>query len=49
MMYTIFETAKICGVDPREYIRRVVINDIDNPHTVTLPTPIEKVMESLDD
>ena len=49
MMYTIFETAKICGVDPREYIRRVVINDIDNPHTVTLPTPIEEVMESLDD
>ena len=48
MMYTIFETAKICGVDPREYIRRVVINDIDNPHTVTLPKPIEEVMAHVD-
>ena len=49
IMYTIFETAKICGVDPRDYLRRVVNNDIDNPHTVTLPNPIEEVMESVDD
>jgi len=49
MLYTIFETAKICGVDPRDYIRRVVINDIDNPHTVTLPEPIEKVMNEVQD
>lgn len=49
MMYTIFETSKNCRIDPRDYMRRDVINDIDNPHTVTLPSPIEEVMESIDD
>ena len=49
MMYTIFETAKICGVNPRDYIRRVVMADIDNPHTVTLPKPIEAVMGAVED
>ena len=48
MMYTIFETAKTCGVDPRDYIRRVVTNDSDTPQTVTLPEPIEEVMTKVD-
>ncbi|TXC67914.1 IS66 family transposase [Bradymonadales bacterium TMQ1] len=48
-LYTIFETAKICGVDPREYLKRVVMNDIRSPNTVTLPAPIEAVLSSLDD
>ncbi|RVU40403.1 IS66 family transposase, partial [Lujinxingia sediminis] len=47
-LYTIFETAKICGVDPREYLKRVVMNDIRSPNTVTLPAPIEAVLSSLD-
>ena len=29
---------------PCDYIRRVAMADIDNPHTVTLPSPIEEVM-----
>ena len=36
--------AKSCGVEPRDYIRRMVINDIENPHTVTLLKPIEEVI-----
>jgi transposase len=44
MLYTICETAKVCGVNPRDYLRRVVMNDIKSPHTVTLPRPIEEVM-----
>lgn len=31
MLYTIFETAKACGVKPRDYLRRVVENDIKTP------------------
>jgi hypothetical protein len=44
MLYTIFETAKACGVKPREYLRRVVLADIRNPHTLTLPEPIEEML-----
>jgi transposase len=44
MLYTICETAKASGVNPRAYIRRVVMNDIKSPHTMTLPRPIEEVM-----
>ncbi|MGK7297240.1 MAG: IS66 family transposase [Candidatus Wenzhouxiangella sp. M2_3B_020] len=48
IIYTIVETAKACGVDPRAYMRRVVENDIRNPYTVTLPHPIEEVMASVE-
>ena len=44
IIYSLVETAKACGVDPREYLRRLVANDIRNPHIVTWPEPIEKVM-----
>lgn len=44
MLYTIFETAKASGVDPRKYLRRVVHEDIQNRHTLTLPAPIEAVL-----
>jgi transposase len=48
MLYTIFETAKACGVKSRDYLRRVVANDIRNPYTVMLPRPIEEVMASVE-
>lgn len=48
MLYTICETAKACGVDPRDYLRRVVRNDIKSPATVTFPGPIEAVMSGED-
>lgn len=44
IIYSIVETAKACAVDPRDYMRRVAMADIQNPHTVTLPWPIEEVM-----
>lgn len=44
MLYSIFETAKACGVKPRTYLRRVVDEDIRNPHTLTLPEPIEELL-----
>ena len=47
-MYTIFETAKIFGVQPRDYVRRVVNNGIDRPHAAKLPKPIEEVMRDAD-
>ena len=45
MLYTIFGTAKICAVEPRDYLHRVVIADSDNFYTVNLPRPIEEVLE----
>lgn len=44
IIYTICETAKACGVDPRAYMRRIIINELQSPGTVTLPWPIEAVM-----
>lgn len=49
MIYSLVETAKVCGTNPREYLRRVVENDIRNPHTATLPEPIEEVMQENED
>lgn len=48
MLYTICETAKACGVDPRDYLRRVVRNDIKAPATATFPAPIKAVMSGED-
>ena len=48
MLYTIFETAKICAEDPRAYIRRIVEADIRNPHTVTMPEAIQEILDELD-
>ena len=43
---SLFETAKACGVDPRSYLRKVLAEDIRNPHTATLPQPIVDVMSA---
>jgi hypothetical protein len=34
----------VCGVEPRAYLRRVVLEDIRNPHTLTSPEPIEEML-----
>ena len=47
LIYTICETAKACGVDPREYMRRIILNELQSPGTITLPWPIEEVMASV--
>ncbi|MGM0557844.1 MAG: IS66 family transposase [Myxococcota bacterium] len=46
IIYSLVETAKACGVDPRNYLRQVVAEDIRNPHTATLPQPIVDVMSA---
>ncbi len=47
MLYTIFETAKICGENPRDYLRRVVAADIHDEGTVTMPEVFEEVRDEL--
>jgi len=48
MLYTIFETAKLCAIDPKDYLREVVTADIRNPGTVTMPSPIQEVLDQID-
>jgi hypothetical protein len=47
MLYTIFETAKICGENPRDYLRRVVAADIHDEGTVTMPEVFEEARDEL--
>lgn len=49
MLYTILETTKIYPFDPRDYLRRVVMGDIDTPYTDILPRPIEEVLEMVEE
>jgi transposase len=35
--YTLFETAKLAGVDPKAYVLRIALAAIQNPGAVTLP------------
>jgi len=37
LFYTLLETAKLSGVDPRAYLRQAAIRAINAPGTVTLP------------
>jgi len=37
ILYSLFETAKLNGVDPVAYVRQVVLNARDNPKAVTFP------------
>jgi transposase len=37
LLYTLFETAKLSGVDPKAYVLRAALAAIRNPGTVTLP------------
>jgi len=37
LFYTLLETAKLSGVDPRTYLRQAAIRAINTPGTVTLP------------
>jgi len=40
LFYTLFETAKLSGVDPRAYVIAAAKRAIANPGAVTLPTDI---------
>ncbi len=37
ILYTLVETARLCGVDPREYLRRALRVAIEKPGEVYLP------------
>ena len=37
IMYTLFESAKLCGIEPKAYVGAVARAAIANPGTVTLP------------
>jgi len=37
VLYTLLETAKLSGVDPRAYLRHAAIRAITTPGGVTLP------------
>ena len=37
IMYTLFESAKLCGIEPKAYVATVARAAIANPGTVTLP------------
>ena len=37
VFYSLFETAKLCGVEPQAYLHRAVLNALRNPGAITLP------------
>lgn len=37
-LFTVFETAKLSGVEQASYLRQVVDNELANPGSVTLPS-----------
>jgi hypothetical protein len=36
LFYSLIESAKLCGVDPRAYLWEVTLRAVRNPGTVTL-------------
>ena len=37
IFYTLFESAKLCGVEPKRYVLEAALRAIRNPGTATLP------------
>jgi transposase len=37
LLYSLIESAKLCGVEPRAYLREATLRAARNPGTVTLP------------
>ncbi len=40
LLYTMMETAKLSGIDPRTYLREAATRAIKNPGTITLPSDL---------
>ncbi len=38
---TLFETAKLCGEEPKAYVRRAALNAIRTPGAITLPEALK--------
>ena len=36
LFYSLIESAKLCGVEPRAYLRKATLRAVRNPGTVTL-------------
>jgi hypothetical protein len=41
LFYSLIESAKLCGVEPRAYLGEAVRLAIRNPRTVTLPRDLK--------
>jgi transposase len=41
LFYSLFETAKLCGVEPKAYVRRAALAAIRTPGAVTLPEALK--------
>jgi hypothetical protein len=39
LFYSLIETAKLCGVEPKSYLLHVTSRALDHPGAVTLPKP----------
>jgi len=39
LFYSLIESTKLCGVEPRRYLSMATRAALENPGTVTLPTP----------
>ncbi len=42
-VYSLIESAKLCGVEPRAYLRETTLRAIRNPGTVTLAGDFKSV------
>ena len=40
VLYSLFETAKLCGVNPAAYLESAVLGSLKNPGAVFLPEPL---------
>jgi len=45
LFYSLIETAKLAGVEPRAYLREATLRAVRNPGTATLPRSL-KIWES---
>jgi hypothetical protein len=43
LFYLLIESAKLCGVEPRAYLREATLRDVRNPRTVTLARDLKIV------
>ena len=41
LFYSLIESAKLCGVEPRTYLREATLGAVRNPGTVTVPRDLK--------
>jgi transposase len=43
LFYSLIESAKLCGVEPRAYLREATLRTVRNPGTVTLARDLKSL------